>query len=393
MKTRRNKILIGMAVFWTALLSRAPISSIGPLIPFIKSDLALSAAAAGSVTTLISIMYALMSPVGGYLTAKVNAKRLIYSCLSLAFAGTLARTFLGSFGLFTGTVLTGLALGILNVQLPIFIRNQFAGRVGLYMGMYTATMTLSNTVALASVIPLMDLSGSWQNSLRILSLLAVPALLVWPLVSRNSLYSSESEVKLEISWSKMRAHLPLGILYGLQALIFFSTSTWLPSILMSQGRSSEEAAFLMVLIQVISLPTNFACGSIMQRSSRKWLMALLASGLFLGGLFLILLGREELALHIFAITLLGLGNGFMFAMPFALLGFSGKDSQENMNISTFVPLVGYTLAAIGPAALGYLYDLTHSWTAPIIFMMVGSLAYLVFGKKAGDLVDAEQKKT
>ena len=389
MKTKRNKILVSLAVFFTALMSRAPIRSIGQLVPFIQKDLALSAAAAGSVTTIISIMYALMSPVGGFLTARVNAKKLIYSCLLLSFAGTMARTFLGSFGLFTGTILAGLALGILNVQLPIFIRNQSPGRIGFYMGTYAASMTLSNSIAFASVIPLMDLSGSWQNALRILSLLAVPALLVWILIPRNSLYTSKSKARLDISWSKMRAHFPLGILYGLQALIFFSTTTWMPSILMSQGRSGEESAFLMVLLQLISLPTNFTCGSIMQRSSRKWLMALLASGLFLSGLFLILFAQEKLLLQIIAIILLGLGNGFMFAMPFALLGFSGKDREENMNISTFVPFVGYTLAAIGPAALGYLYDLTQAWTAPIIFMMVGSLAYLFFGKKAGDLVDAQ----
>ena len=159
MKTKRNKILVSLAVFFTALMSRAPISSIGQLVPFIQKDLALSAAAAGSVTTIISIMYALMSPVGGFLTARVNAKKLIYSCLLLSFAGTMARTFLGSFGLFTGTILAGLALGILNVQLPIFIRNQFPGRIGFYMGTYTATKTLTNSIAFATVITLMDLSG------------------------------------------------------------------------------------------------------------------------------------------------------------------------------------------------------------------------------------------
>ncbi|GEM_PF-2469389 len=392
MKTKKNKILISLAVFCTALLSRAPISSIGQLVPYIQKDLALSAAAAGSVTTIISIMYALMSPVGGYLTAKVNARKLIYFCLSLTFAGTLIRTSLGSFGLFTGTILVGAALGIINVQLPIFIRNQFPHRVGLYMGMYTTTMTLSTGIAFASVLPLMGLSGSWQNSLRILSLLAVPALLVWLFIPASSLYTSEARVKLDISWSKMRAYFPLGILYGLQGLIYFSLTAWMPSILMSQGRSGAESAFMMVLLQIISLPTNFTCGSIMQRSSRKWLMALLASGLFLSGLFLIIFAQEKMALQVMAIILLGLGNGIMFAMPFALLGFSGKDREENMNIATFVPLVGYMLAAIGPIALGYLYDLTQGWTAPIIFMMFCALAYFIFGKKAGDRVDAELKK-
>jgi CP family cyanate transporter-like MFS transporter len=190
----------------------------------------------------------------------------------------------------------------------------------------------------------------------------------------------------------MRAYFPLGILYGLQGLIYFSLTAWMPSILMSQGRSGAESAFMMVLLQIISLPTNFTCGSIMQRSSRKWLMALLASGLFLSGLFLIIFAQEKMALQVMAIILLGLGNGIMFAMPFALLGFSGKDREENMNIATFVPLVGYMLAAIGPIALGYLYDLTQGWTAPIIFMMFCALAYFIFGKKAGDRVDAELKK-
>ncbi|MDD4323861.1 MAG: MFS transporter, partial [Eubacteriales bacterium] len=271
--------------------------------------------------------------------------------------------------------------------LPIFIRNQFPRQVGLFMGMYTATMTISNGLAFATVIPLMKWTGNWQGSLRILALLALPALIVWLFVARKSLKTNESGIKLDLSWSKMQAYLPLGLLYGMQGLLYFSTTAWLPTILMGQGRTSNESAFLMVLLQLISLPTNFTCGSIMQRSSRKWQMALWGSGLFLSGLFFVGLAQEKLLLHLIAILLMGLGNGIMFAMPFALLGFSGKNREENTNISTFVLLIGYTVAAIGPFVLGYLYDLTQSWTLPIVFMMACSVAYFIFGKKAGDLVD------
>lgn len=393
MKTRRSKLLIVLAVFCTALLTRAPIGSIGQLVPFIQTDLALSAAAAGSITTLISVMFALMSPIGGYLSAKADTKKLIYLSVSLTFAGTLLRTVLGSFGLFTGTILIGATLGVLNIQLPILVRNQFPHQVGFYMGMLSTTMTISNGLAFATVIPLMKWSGSWQNSLRLLSLLAVPALIIWLFVPDNSLSISKSKVKLDISWSKMRAYLPLGLLFGMQGLLYFSTTAWLSSILIEQGRSSSESAFLMVLLQLISLPTNFTCGSIMQRSSKKWHMALVGSVLFLSGLFFIIFTREQLLLQLVAIILLGLGNGIMFAMPYALIGFSGKNREENTNISTFVFLIGYTLAAIGPIALGYLYDLTQSWTVPIIFMMACSVAYFVFGKMAGDFVDAELRKS
>ncbi|NLC25853.1 MAG: MFS transporter [Fastidiosipila sp.] len=393
MKVKQNNILIVLAVFCTALMTRAPISSIGQLIPFIQTDLNLSAAAAGSVTTLISVMFALMSPLGGYLSVKVDTKKLIYISILLTFAGTLLRTSLGSLGLFTGTLLIGAALGVLNIQLPILIRNQFPQKVGLYMGLYSSTMTISNGLAFATVTPLMNWSGSWQNSLRILALLAVPALIIWLLLPGNSISFGESKVKLDISWSKMRPFLPLGLLYGMQGLLYFSTTAWLPSILMEQGRSSTVSAFLMVLLQLISLPTNFTCGSIMQRSSKKWQMALLASILFLSGLFFIIFAQGRLALQITAILLLGLGNGIMFAMPYALLGFSGKNYEENTNISTFVLLIGYTLAATGPIALGYLYDLTQNWTVPIVFMMVCTVAYFIFGKKAGDFVETELQKS
>lgn len=338
-------------------------------------------------------MFALMSPIGGYLSAKADTKKLIYLSVSLTFAGTLLRTVLGSFGLFTGTILIGATLGVLNIQLPILVRNQFPHQVGFYMGMLSTTMTISNGLAFATVIPLMKWSGSWQNSLRLLSLLAVPALIIWLFVPDNSLSISKSKVKLDISWSKMRAYLPLGLLFGMQGLLYFSTTAWLSSILIEQGRSSSESAFLMVLLQLISLPTNFTCGSIMQRSSKKWHMALVGSVLFLSGLFFIIFTREQLLLQLVAIILLGLGNGIMFAMPYALIGFSGKNREENTNISTFVFLIGYTLAAIGPIALGYLYDLTQSWTVPIIFMMACSVAYFVFGKMAGDFVDAELRKS
>jgi CP family cyanate transporter-like MFS transporter len=44
---------------------------------------------------------------------------------------------------------------------------------------------------------------------------------------------------------------------------------------------------------------------------------------------------------------------------------------------------GYILAAIGPLLIGYLYDMTHVWTIPLIALTTVSVVLTVFGMMSG----------
>jgi len=44
---------------------------------------------------------------------------------------------------------------------------------------------------------------------------------------------------------------------------------------------------------------------------------------------------------------------------------------------------GYLLAAIGPMLIGYLHDITHAWTIPLLTLIGVSLIVITFGSLAG----------
>ena len=67
--------------------------------------------------------------------------------------------------------------------------------------------------------------------------------------------------------------------------------------------------------------------------------------------------------------------------PYAIAGdFSPRLAAE---LSGMTQSSGYILAAIGPMLIGYLFDLTHLWTIPLIALTVVSTIMTVFGMLSG----------
>lgn len=45
--------------------------------------------------------------------------------------------------------------------------------------------------------------------------------------------------------------------------------------------------------------------------------------------------------------------------------------------------LGYLLAAIGPVLFGWLHDITHSWTIPLLMLVLISVIIFITGIAAG----------
>ena len=94
---------------------RTPMTSVGPVMDLIQTEYGMSAGMAGLITTLPLIMFGAASP----FVPAVN-RRLGYSktmCIAIAsiIAGELLRNLMGLTGLFAGTALIGIGIGIGNV--------------------------------------------------------------------------------------------------------------------------------------------------------------------------------------------------------------------------------------------------------------------------------------
>jgi len=99
----------------------------------------LTASTAGSYTAIFVLVATLARPVGGWLSDKITADKVLLTIFSIALAGALVLTNSPSLGIFTLSVtLLALALGIGNGAVFKLVPQYFPGRTGAVTGMVGA---------------------------------------------------------------------------------------------------------------------------------------------------------------------------------------------------------------------------------------------------------------
>jgi MFS transporter, CP family, cyanate transporter len=169
---------------------------------------------------------------------------------------------------------------------------------------------------------------------------------------------------------------------GLQSMVFFSFSTWLPEILHDKGLSITAAGWVVTLMLFCGLPANFLIPVLADRLPNQKGIAL-GIGLFcFTGILGLLAGGNSLILIISSI-LIGIALGAAISHALILISLRAASVSQAADLSGMAQSVGYILAAIGPFILGYLYDLYMSWTFPLILLAIVSILFTIAGIGAG----------
>ncbi|MBE9941504.1 MFS transporter, partial [Cellulosimicrobium cellulans] len=169
-----------LAIVLAALNLRPAVVAISPVLGEIRSDLGLSATAAGVLTTLPVLCFGLLAPLAPVLARRWGLERALFVSLVLLCVGFALRLVPSTAGLFAGTVVAGCAIGLGNVLLPALIKRDFADRIGLMTGLYS--MALSGGAALAAglTLPVASAAGlDWRGALATWGVLAVLGAIVW----------------------------------------------------------------------------------------------------------------------------------------------------------------------------------------------------------------------
>ena len=152
--TVRSRAKLVWAIILIACCLRSPITGVGPLVSTIQGDLALGSTAAGLLTTIPLLAFAVASAVVGPLSARLGAGRTMTLSLALLVLGILCRSWCGTVGLFIGTVAVGAGIGINNVLLPGIVKSEFPDRIGPMTGLYSTFMAGFATVSGGVSVPI-----------------------------------------------------------------------------------------------------------------------------------------------------------------------------------------------------------------------------------------------
>ncbi|GIP20992.1 hypothetical protein J22TS3_12670 [Paenibacillus sp. J22TS3] len=133
-------------------------------------------------------------------------------------------------------------------------------------------------------------------------------------------------------------------------------------------------------MQLALLPFTFIVPVIAGRMSNQRLLVVITTILLVTGTLGLLYGSSDLIL--LWIIILGIGGGFAFSLSMMFFGLRTENAHQAAELSGMAQSIGYLLAAVGPALIGYLHDVTNSWNLPLFILLGASVLLLVVGKGA-----------
>ncbi|MBM6629664.1 MFS transporter [Mammaliicoccus vitulinus] len=376
-------------MIFVAATLRAPLTSVGPVIELIKSDLEISNTLAGLLTTIPLIIFGFVSPFVSKIVTKLTMSSTILYALLILLVGLLLRVS-GDIGLFiVGTILLGIAIAFGNVCLPSYVKWRFPLQIGLFTGVYSATMNFTAGLGGGLSYPLSEITPlGFRLSLSFWVVLTILAIVFWwpqvksgkqqELQATKAMQAKVQGPKVRMATSKLAWVVALTM--AMQSMVFYTVIAWMPTILVDKGMSPTAAGFLLMLNQFSQVPMTFIFPIIASKMQNQKLLVTIVSMLFVLG-FSLLFSQSYIVLVI-GIIIAGFGMGAGFSLCMTFFSIRARTNAGSMSLSGFGQSIGYFIAAIGPFLIGFLHDLLGGWDVGIISLIVISVLFYIFALQA-----------
>lgn len=395
--SRKEKYLIVLGIIFISFNLRAPITAVGSVVDMIVKDFHMSSGLAGFMTTLPLIAFACVSPFVSGFTKKYGYAHVMLAGLLFIFLGLLVRSYTDMLGLFLGTALVGVGIAIGNVLIPSIIKLRFSGSVGKMTSVYTASMCIFAAVGAGVSVPLAQgMHLGWKNSLAIWVAMALVTMLIWlpqlRSVKKNPAMVPSATPAVGTSSSSIwtcKTAWVVTFFMGIQSLLFYCMVAWLPTIIVAKGLSSTFASHMALVYQLIAIPAALLVSMRCDKYQNQRYLTLCICAIYFAGITLFAFSYGTLGLLV-SIILLSLGMGGSISLAIAFISLRAPNAVKASELSGMAQSAGYLLAAVGPTAMGALYDVFHNWSLPMGIFIALILVLALFGWKAGSDISVRE---
>lgn len=357
-----------------ALVFRPQIVMVGPLAPLIQPDLAASHSLIGALSSILVLCMGVFAVVGPPTARRVGARRAIAVGALLVIAFGLFRTMVDStVAVLVLTLGIGIGMGMVGPVLPMVVRTHLPQHAALGTGAYASGMVLGGALAAVVAVPLAGAGGDWRYSMAIISLAGLVPLGAWLLAAVDSDSKGTTPTLDRPVWRRPLPWL-LGLLFGLQAIMFYGSLAWLAPIYVEHGWSTLAAATLVAAFNLVGLVATIVVPLVADRIGSRQLQLTISSGSILVAVVGIAL-VPSLAYP--WVVVLGFGTGAIFPIALTLPIDAGGGPSEVAATATFMLLLGYPMASLGPLVLGLARDVTGDFLASLSILLICSLVLVV----------------
>lgn len=395
----------GLAMVGVLLLAanlRAGITSVGPVLDEIRTDLGLGGATASLLISLPLVGFGVVSPLAPGLARRFGLERSLGGALGLLAVAIMVRSLPASGLIWFGTALLGAAVAIMNVLLPTVVKRDYPDRVGQLTGIYSAIQGGVAAIAAGFAVPIAGASAAgWRLSIGVWAGLALVGFAVFlPWFRRRAGPGARGgypaappqdpeldTITLELPavhgpgsiWTSMLAW-QVTIFLGLQSTVYYVVITWWPSIEQSHGISASTAGWHQLAFQAFGISGALAAAALIHRwrSQSRLILAFAGMAPVAVAGQLLLPGAAVLW-----IVLLGLAGGATITIALSLFGLRTRNHHRAASLSGMAQSVGYLVAACGPVLIGGLHARSGSWTVPLLVLTAVAVVEVAFGLSAG----------
>lgn len=372
------------AILCVAATLRAPITAVGPLIGFMRAELAVSNAVLGLLTTIPLAMFAVFAPFSGGIGIRFGVGRTIGISLLVMIAGALLRSYAGTAGLFAGTFVLGIGITFGNVLIPSLIKQGLSDRVGLGTSLFSLTMNAFAALSSGISVPLcLRLGLGWRNTLAIWVVLMALALFAWrPQFGRTLPAPVSGPDTAERSVWRSPLAWWIAAFMAAQSFVFYFFVAWLPTIAQSNGVSADGAGVFATVYQLMSILGALIVPNLAARKRDQKRLMLVIACIYLGGVGLFLVAKS-IGFSLVATVICGFSTGASFSMALLLLSLRAGNASRSAKLSGMVQSAGYAVAAVCPLLTGWMYDISQSWRLPLLTALGMCVVMLLAGQRAG----------
>ncbi|MFB5663887.1 CynX/NimT family MFS transporter [Alteribacillus sp. HJP-4] len=382
---RSQRIILIVGIIVIACNLRPAITSVGPIISIIREDTGISNSAAGLLTTLPLLGFAVFSILSPKLSQYIGIYPAVFIGIVTLGTGTFIRSADFLAALFTGTALAGIGIAICNVLLPGIVKQEFPRKVGLMTGVYTLSMGVFASTGSGISYPLTELGLDWENALAIWGIPAGIALIIWLPQLRLSHEGAGQQSAGTVSKSPLwRSPLAwkVTLFMGMQSFLFYCLVAWLPEILQTKNLSVGLSGWMLSIMQIVGVPLSFLTPVLADRfQNQRGIIAVLCT-VYMTGLIGVQVSSQFLWLCFF-VVLLGFGQGSAISLSLTLLSLRAANPLDASRLSGMAQSFGYLFAAAGPLLMGLLFDIYGTWTPALFIFIAVSAGMLFVGLGAG----------
>ncbi|WP_018392850.1 MFS transporter [Bacillus sp. 37MA] len=359
-------VYLAMIIFFVSLNLRPSITSVGPLLDIIQTDLGMSGVTASLITTLPVFCMGLFAILAIRLNNLLGIERSLLLAMLLILIATFLRVFVNSsLFLLTTALFSGVGIGIAGPLISGFIKKYFPEKPGL-TGLYSVSMVTGAAIASSFSVQLFQkMNDSWQHSLSFWSILAVPAsLLLLPLLKKGA--TNKDSISISALFIKNKRVNLFILFFGCMAAIFYTVTAWLAPIVQSTGLSYSQSGIILTLFTVIQIPVSFLIPILVSKTGdrKTWLLVCSLSELI--GIVLLLIHFSPWVTTIF----LGIGAGGLFPLALLIPIEEASNTEEAISWSAMMLFGGYLLGSLGPAFIGLTVDLFDNFVPGLLVLVI-----------------------